>query len=45
MRDKNLILNPVFVGCLTLLFLNDHLFKTMYHNGATGKLSDMAGVS
>ncbi|MDQ1161273.1 hypothetical protein QE422_001641 [Chryseobacterium sp. SORGH_AS 447] len=44
MRDKNLILNPVFVGCLTLLFLNDHLFKTMYHNGATGKLSDMAGI-
>lgn len=44
MRNKNLIVNPVFVGCLTLLFMNDHLFKTAYHNGLTGKVSDMAGI-
>lgn len=44
MRNKNLITNPVFLGCLTLLFLNDHLFKTAYHNGLTGKVSDMAGI-
>ncbi len=44
MKNKNLIFNPVFLTCLTLLFLNDHFFKFYYTSWFTGKLSDIAGI-
>jgi hypothetical protein len=43
-RDRHWILNYVFLGCLILLFLNDHYFKHVYANWLTGKLSDAAGI-
>jgi hypothetical protein len=43
-RDKHYILNYVFLGCLVLLFLNDHYFKHVYSNWFTGKLSDAVGI-
>ena len=43
-RDKHWILNYVFLGCLILLFLNDHYFKYVYTSWFTGKLSDAAGI-
>lgn len=44
MRNKNLILNYIFLACLAILFLNDHFFKYHYTSWFTGKLSDMAGI-
>jgi branched-subunit amino acid permease len=44
MRNKNLILNPAFLICLVVLFLNDHFFKFYYTSWFTGKLSDIAGI-
>jgi hypothetical protein len=44
MRNKNLILNYVFLSCLIVLFLNDHLFKFQYTSWLTGKLSDVVGI-
>lgn len=41
---KESVLNPIFVFSLILLLLNDFLFKAMYHNFVTGKLSDFAGI-
>ena len=38
------LLNIVFLTGLLLLALNDHLFKDLYGNWWTGKLSDVAGV-
>ena len=43
-RDKHYILNYVFLGCLILLFLNDHYFKYVYTSWFTGKLSDAVGI-
>jgi hypothetical protein len=43
-RDRHYILNYVFLGCLILLFLNDHYFKYAYSNWFTGKLSDAVGI-
>jgi hypothetical protein len=44
MRNKNLILNYVFLCCLIILFLNDHIFKFQYTSWFTGKLSDIVGI-
>lgn len=44
MRNKNLILNYVFLSCVIVLFLNDHLFKFQYKSWFTGKLSDVVGI-
>lgn len=44
MRNKNLILNYVFLSCLIVLFLNDHFFKFHYTSWFTGKLSDVVGI-
>lgn len=38
------LLNGVFLTGLLLLALNDHVFKEVYGNWWTGKLSDFAGV-
>lgn len=35
---------PVFLCSLLLLILNDWLFKILFHNFITGKLSDFAGL-
>jgi len=43
-RNKNLILNRVFLAGLLLLALNDHFLKDHYSNWLTGKLSDFAGL-
>lgn len=39
------LLHPVPLVAIALLVLNDHLFKEMFHNGVTGKLSDFAGMA
>lgn len=44
MRNKNLIVNYIFLICLIVLFLNDHIFKFQYTSWFTGKLSDIAGI-
>lgn len=44
MRNRNLILNYIFISCLILLFLNDHFFKYDYSGWFTGKLSDILGI-
>lgn len=44
MRNKNLLLNYVFLSCLIVLFLNDHIFKFQYTSWLTGKLSDIVGI-
>jgi len=38
------ILNPVFLGSLLILMINDLVLKSVYHNWYTGKLSDVAGI-
>jgi hypothetical protein len=38
------LLHPAFLIALGLLIANDWLFKPMFHNAITGKLSDVAGV-
>ena len=43
-RNKNLLLNWVFLPCLLLLALNDHFLKGCYPGWLTGKLSDFAGL-
>lgn len=43
-RDKRLLLNKIFIAGLLLLALNDHIFKELYGNWLTGKLSDFAGL-
>lgn len=44
MRNNHKISNPIFIFCLSILILNDWYFKTIFHNGITGKLSDFAGL-
>jgi hypothetical protein len=44
LRNKHYILNYVFLGCLILLFLNDHIFKYVCAGWLTGKLSDAVGI-
>lgn len=36
--------SPAFVVALALLVLNDFVFKPLFHNTLTGKLSDFAGL-
>lgn len=43
-RDRKLVLNYIFLGCLIILVLNDHCFKQQYSNWLTGKLSDLVGL-
>jgi len=43
-RNKYLILNFIFLFCIVVLFLNDHVFKYAYANWLTGKLSDISGI-
>jgi hypothetical protein len=39
-----LLSHPVFLIALGLLIANDWLFKPLFHNALTGKLSDFAGL-
>lgn len=41
---KKLILSPWFLLALTLLLLNDFVFKELYGNFLTGKISDFTGL-
>jgi hypothetical protein len=41
---KYYLLNYIFIFGITLLFLNDHLFKWQFSNWVTGKLSDFIGL-
>ena len=43
-RRMNLLATPLFVVSISLLALNDFVFKTSFHNWLTGKLSDIAGL-
>lgn len=43
-RNKNLILNPIFLTGLLVLVVNDHWLKMQYPGVLTGKLSDLAGL-
>jgi hypothetical protein len=43
--NKNLLFNPLFIIGLPVLLINDHYLKWMFHNWATGKLSDFAGYT
>lgn len=44
MKNRILLCNLVFIICLVLLFVNDHIFKTLFHNWFTGKFSDVFGI-
>ena len=44
LRNKQLLLNPIFLACLLILALNDHFLKAHYPGWVTGKLSDFAGL-
>lgn len=44
MRAADCLRHPLTVTMLAVWILNDHLFKEMYGNALTGKLSDFAGV-
>ena len=39
-----ILVHPVFIVSLLLLLLNDNYLKEEYHNGLTGKLSDVTGL-
>lgn len=41
----DLLASPLLVGALVVLVVNDHVLKPAFHNTATGKLSDVAGVA
>lgn len=43
-RRLQLLVSPGFVVGLSVLLLNDFVFKQQFHNGFTGKLSDFAGL-
>jgi len=43
-RNKNLIINRIFLPAILLLVLNDHFLKYHYSSWLTGKLSDFAGL-
>lgn len=44
MENKNQILNPTFIVCLTTLLLNDFYLKQTFPNALTGKISDFVGL-
>jgi hypothetical protein len=39
-----ILTSPLFICALALLLLNDFIFKSLFHNWLTGKLSDFAGL-
>lgn len=43
-KNLNRLAHPVFLISLLILLLNDLIFKTVFHNYLTGKLSDFAGL-
>ncbi|MEP6613548.1 MAG: hypothetical protein ABJA76_16720 [Mucilaginibacter sp.] len=43
-RNSALIFNWIFIAGLIVLALNDHYFKWIFGNWATGKISDFAGL-
>jgi hypothetical protein len=43
-KELNILASPGFLLGLGLLLLNDFLFKPLFHNWLTGKLSDFAGL-
>ena len=43
-RPGDLLLTVPALGAVMLLLLNDHLFKGLFGNALTGKLSDVAGL-
>lgn len=43
-RNLHLLMTPGFLLGLSLLLANDFLFKPLFHNWLTGKLSDFAGL-
>ena len=43
-KNLNRLAHPVFLVSLVMLFLNDFILKTVFHNYLTGKLSDFAGL-
>lgn len=44
MKNKNQILNPIFIACLMALLINDFYLKHSFSNTLTGKISDFAGL-
>jgi hypothetical protein len=36
--------HPLILSALVITALNDHVFKAMFHNAITGKLSDFSGL-
>jgi hypothetical protein len=40
----NILADPLFIGSLAVLLINDLCFKPLFHNFITGKLSDFAGI-
>ncbi len=43
-RNKNYIVNYIFIFGILILFLNDQIFKFEFSNYFTGKLSDVCGI-
>ncbi len=43
-RQLQILLSPEFLIGLLLLLMNDFVFKELFHNWLTGKLSDFAGL-
>ncbi|WP_298899926.1 hypothetical protein [uncultured Psychroserpens sp.] len=43
-KRRHLLLNYVFIICLIILVLNDHILKWEFSNWFTGKLSDIVGM-
>ncbi|HMV49637.1 MAG TPA: hypothetical protein PLD20_18745 [Blastocatellia bacterium] len=43
-RKFHLLLSPLFTATLFLLLANDFVFKSLFHNWITGKLSDFSGL-
>lgn len=43
-HSRTLLLEPVFLGSVGLLAINDHVLKPVFNNGLTGKISDFSGL-
>lgn len=43
-KNLNIFWSGGFIAGLVLLILNDHVFKSIFNNWITGKLSDIAGL-
>ena len=44
-RPGDILRHPLVLCMLVLWLLNDHLFKDLFGNALTGKLSDVAGLA